>query len=175
MTREAEAERECGTTAIGADDDGCRNCHVASVDADEDAGRATLTPALVDDRAPHGDAGVELTPRRDRVLQQDPIEIAPQNRAARHARGIRTLDRDAALAGQEHPVDTQPATLDLVGDAERAQTTERPGVDRVAAQLVARERRPIDDENARAGARQHQPGDRARRPRADDQDVRLAQ
>ena len=176
MTREAEAERQGGMTAIGTDDDGCRNCHVAPVTpAHDDAGCARRPGALVDDSAPHGHARLELTPGRDRLQQQDPIEIAPQDRAAGHALGIRPRDADAALARQQHPVHAQTAALDLAGDAERAQPGERPRVHRVAAQLVPRKRRAIHDAHARAGAREHQAGHRAGRSRADDHDVRLAQ
>ena len=176
MTREVEAEGQRGATAIGADDDRRRNGRLPpAARPDDDAGHATPIAALVDDRATHGRAGIELTPGADRVLQQHPVEIATQNRAARHARRIRALDGYAALAGQQHPVDAQAAPLDLGRDAERAQPPERPGIHRVAAQLVARERRAIDDAHAHARARQHQAGDRARRSRADDEGVRLAQ
>ena len=51
------------------------------------------------------------------------------------------------------------------------QQRHRARVHRVAAQLVARERRAIEDRHANAGAREHERGDGAGRPAADDEDV----
>ena len=56
--------------------------------------------------------------------------------------------------------------------SERLETRQRSGVDRVAAQLVARERGAIDDADARAGAREDRAGHRTGRPRADNQHIK---
>jgi len=53
----------------------------------------------------------------------------------------------------------------------RAQPRERARIDRVAAQLVARKRRAIDQPHAHAGAGEHNRCDGARRSGADDHDV----
>jgi hypothetical protein len=84
---------------------------------------------------------------------------------------VPTLDGRAALTGQQHPGDVQRATLDLIRDAEPTEDRQRPGVDRVAAELVARERRAIQQEYTRARARQYNPSDRAGGARAHDHHI----
>ena len=51
---------------------------------------------------------------------------------------------------------------------------QRSGIQRVAAELVARERGAIDQTHAHAGARERECGDAAGRPGADDQHVGVA-
>ena len=96
--------------------------------AEADAGDRRDVRARIGDRLAHGDARIELTAGVDRLLQQQPIEIASQNRAAVEAARIRPLNRRAVLPGDEHAVDAQPMRVDRVADAERAQPARaRPG------------------------------------------------
>src|SRR5712692_10968538 len=133
MTREAEAEGDGGMSAISGDRDGRRKCHTAPAGADRHAADLADAGRLAHDRAADGDAWIELASGRDRLLQQQPIEIAAQNGAPPLPRRVTPLDGNAALAGDHHPVDAQTARLDLLGEAERAQPRERARIDRVAA------------------------------------------
>ena len=142
-----------------------------AVGAGDDAGDTTGPARLVDGRAPDGDGGLELAPGGDRLPEQDPVEIAPHDRAPRQSARVAAVDDVAALAGDPHAVDTQRARLEVAVNAETPQPLERAGIDRVAAQLVARERRAIDEAHARARAGQHNPRDRAGRARADDHHI----
>ena len=173
MLREAEAERDGGMSAIGGDGDGCRKCYLAAAPAaDDHAGDRASAARLADANAADGDPRLELAPRVNGMLQQHRVEIAPQDRAAPHPLRIASLDLDAALAGDAHAVHAQAARLDLARHAERTQPRERARIDRVAAQLVAWKHRAVENAHPRARASQHDPRDGARRPCADDHDVR---
>jgi hypothetical protein len=134
-----------------------------------DGGRAFSAIDVTDNRLAHDDAWFKLTPGVDGLLQQQPIEIAPEDGAAVEPAGISPPDRGAAFASDEHPVDAQSARVDAIGDAEVPQSRERARIDRIAAQFVARKVGAIDETHARARACQHHAGDRAGRPRANDQ------
>jgi len=162
-------------SAVGGDDDRCGKRDLAAADRDGDAGHVPKAARVASERTPHHCALLESAAGADRVLQQNPVEIAPEHRAAADAVRVAALDRDAALARQHHPVDAQAARLDLVGDAERAQPRERARVHRVAAEFVARKGGAVEDADAGAGAREDEAGTCARRPPADDDDVRPGQ
>jgi hypothetical protein len=160
-------------SAIGGDDDRCRNGNPAT--ADGDAGHATTAPLVVEQRTADRRAFFDLAAGGDGLLQQDPVEIAAEDRAAADAVRVTALDRGTALAREHHPFHAQAARLDLVGNTERAQPRQRAGVDGVASQLVARKCCAIEDADTRAGARQDEAGACARRSGANDDDVRPAQ
>ena len=64
----------------------------------------------------------------------------------------------AAFARHDHAVDRKPAARQPAGETEPPQHGERAGIERVAAQLVARKRAAIDEAHARAGPREHRRG-----------------
>ena len=115
---------------------------------------------------------LELRAGGDRLLQQQPVEIASQHRAAGQPPGYRALDCDAVLARDDHAVDAQAALLDRRRRRRGAAASRAFRIDGVAAQLVARET-SRDRRSARARRRARAPcaGHRAGRPRADDQNV----
>src|SRR5262249_35839181 len=141
----------------------CRLHALVAVRAGDNAGDTTGTARLVDRCAPDGDSGLVVTPGGNRLLEEHPVEIAPHDRAPRlPARGA-PVDDVAALAGDPHAVDTQRARVEVAGNTETPQPLERPGIDRVTAQLVAREHGAIEQQHARPRAREDKAGDRASR------------
>ena len=97
-------------------------------------------------------------PRRGRAAASD-SPCAP--------RAVRRAHPDAALAGHDHAVHRQRRRLELAAlRPSRRRSASVPGIDRVAAQLVARESRAIDQQHARAAAREHGRRHGARRSRA---------
>jgi len=171
VTRETEAKRDRRAAAVRGDGDARPQLARRSVVTDARSDDDGPIPARVDDCVADGDVRVELTASLHRLLQQQPVEIAPQNRAAEKTARIPALDRGAALAGDEHPVDAQSARVDRLPDAETPQARERAGIDRVAAEFVAGKVSAIDEPHARARARQHQARDGASRSCADNQHV----
>ena len=141
------------------------------------SGVAVTTPQtrafalLVDDRASDPDRRLELAASGNRLLQQQPVKIAPEDRQPVLALRIPSLDGDATLAGDQHPATRRLALAQVAGRYQVRQPRDGPRIDRVAAQLVARKCRAIDDADARSGAREQRPGHGAGRPGADDQDV----
>src|SRR5712691_6505328 len=171
MARKTEAERDRRAAAVGGDGDARAQLTRRSAVTDARSHDDGPMRARVDDRVAHGDVRVELTASLHRLLQQQPVEIAPQNRAAEKTARVPAFERGAALAGDEHPVDAQSARVDRGPDAETPQPRERAGIDRVAAQFVAGKVGAIDEAHARAGARQQHRGYGAGRSRTDDQYV----
>jgi hypothetical protein len=102
----------------------------------------------------------EQTAGTDRVLKKYPIQFAPDDGPAMKAIRVPTLNRVLILAGDEHAIDAKPARLDRSGDSEPAQGGERPGVDRVATQLVARESGAVEQCHPRPGSREDQSSNR---------------
>ena len=127
-------------------------------------GSATPSTARAASRAaPRTSTSSSTCAPRDRGgRQQRAIEIAPQHRAAADAVGI----PPRASARRCSPVTTMPsdraARRAAPLDAQAPQHGQRAGIDRVAAQLVAREARAIEDGHARAGPCQHERRDRPR-------------
>ena len=91
---------------------------------------------------------------------------------ARGAARIAPFDRDTARAGHQHAVDAQATSFDVFRHAERLEAGQGSRVDRVAAQLVTRKRGAVDEPHARAGARQHERGDRTRGARTHNQHIK---
>ena len=172
MPREPQAERERRPPAIGADDDGSGERSLTALPCHHHAADSRSAASLARHGATHRDRRLERAARRDRRIDEDRVELAPHDRAAVPPARITSNNPVAALAGHDHPVDAPAARLDLCVDAQPPQNRERSRIDRVAAQLVARKRGAIENHDARAGTRRHQPGDRAGRSRADHEDVR---
>ena len=170
MPREAEAECHRRPSAVGGNRYACVQVAFGAQSVHDDAGDATRAVRF-DDRSAHHDARLEHRAGVHRLLQQQPVQIAPQHRAPVQAAGIRSGDRDPVLAGDDHALDAQPAFLDAGRHAEPAKDRERPGVDGIAAQLRTRKRFAIDEADTRAGAREQHRGNGARRAGADDDDV----
>ena len=169
-------KRDCRMAAVSGDRHARGDCRFAAIAADNGADNRAANGHRVGwtfrDRAAHVDARIELTTGGDRVLQQQPIEVTPGDGAARQPRRITPFDRHAAFSCDLHAVDAKAALVNPAGKIERLQTRHGTGVDRVAAQLVAREGGAVDDPDADAGAREDSPGHRAGRPAADNQDVK---
>ncbi len=136
----------------------------------DDAAHDGRRRRTVDDGFTHREA-VERGPRRDRLLQQDGVELAAADREAALVTRIPCFDRDATFAGDDHPVDRQPPRLDAAGEAEAAKDRERARVDRIAAQLVTRKRRAVEEPHTHAGAGEDGRGHGASGASANDQDV----
>jgi hypothetical protein len=98
--------------------------------------------------------------------------MPPQKRPPADAVRIAAFDDHAALAGDTHAGDRQPACVDGGGDIEAPEDRDRAGVHRVAAQLVARKRAAIDDAHPRARARQDRRRNRTRRASTYDEDIK---
>ncbi len=118
------------------------------------------------------DTGLEFTTGCDRALQQQPVEITPDDRATGPVVRVPSRDRDIPLTGDQHAVDPEAARLDVIGEAQQLEPGQRARIDRVAAEFVARERRAIDETHARAAAREDGTGYRTGRSRANDQDIK---
>ena len=165
----AESEGERRMPAISSDDDARRN-----------------RPAVVDDHAVHRDAAdarnrvraldcrarLEFGAGPCRLLQERPVQFAPDQRPTLQAMRVGRFDNDTVRPCQDHAGDRQAACLEAIGQAEPPEQRERAGVDRVAAQFVAGKTRAIDDAHASAVPSEHGCGNGARRPRADDQDIK---
>jgi hypothetical protein len=164
MPCEAEAECDGGTPAVSGD------CHAsAQIALPSAATRKYAGHALpFDQRSPHGHAGLELRAGRDRVLQQHPVEMSAEERPSDLPARVPAFDGRAIRTGQAHPFDRQAAGVDGARQAKSAERLQCARVHGVAAQLVARKRRPIDDAYARSCARENRAGHRSRRTRPDD-------
>src|SRR5476651_940339 len=105
MPREAEAEGDRRVTAVRGDRHACGDRRLTAPGADDRAADRPRHPLLLDNGSPDRDAWLELTAHGDRLLQEQPVEVAPRDRPPFHASGIPTLDRDAARAGHAHAAD----------------------------------------------------------------------
>ncbi len=175
MPRKPETKREHRSPAVGRNRHTRRNRSLAAIRERDDAANRPLWILTGDDRPLRRDARLEFASGADRVLQQQPVEIAAHDRAAVDAGRITALDRNAALAGDHHAVHAKTARFDVAAEAETLQDSKRAWIDRVAAQLVAREGCPIDQAHAGAGAREDDAGNRPGGPCANDDDVTLGQ
>ena len=172
MPRESEREGNRRVPAVRRNGDAAVNRMLdAALAGDLDAAHDAAPAALVHERPPHGDRWLESGARRDGALQERPVDVAPNDGPPGQASRISAIDRNAVLAGETHAIDGQPALVNAGGEAEPPQQRERSRVDRIAAQLVARKCRPVDDAHAGARAREHRGGHRAGRTRADDDDI----
>ena len=169
MAGEPQAEGNRGAPAVRRDDDLRAQLRV-SIGRPDHAADNRRRVRTVDDGGADSEA-VEYRPRCHGPFEQRRVEIAPADRDAALVARIPAFDADAVLAGDDHPVDRQPSRLDDARQPEPPQQAERAGVDRVAAQLVARKRGAIEQPHPHAGTRQDQSGDGARRSRADNQHV----
>ena len=171
MPGEAETEGERRMPAVSRHDNACGKHTLVAVAAGDNAGDTTGTARLVDRRAADGDGGLVLAPGGDRLPEEDPVEIAPHDGAPRLSVRVAAVDDVAALAGDPHAVDTERARVEVAVNAETPQAVEGAGIHGVAAQLVAREGRPIQkaDTNARAG--QDNAGNRTGRARANNDHI----
>ena len=96
-----------------------------------------------------------------RMARQRHIQISSQYRQSARTAAVGAADAHAALAGDRHPVHRQGGRFER-GQPQPAQDREGAGIDRVAAQLVARERRAVEQQHAHTAPRQdrrrHGPG-----------------
>jgi len=175
MPRHTQPERDRRSPSIRGDHHSRANRARAPAATNRHARHCAAAALVRHHNALHRRARLELTPGGDRLPQQQPIQIAPHHRSAADANRVAPLDRDAALPRQDHPADRQAAPLDLLRDAEPPQHPQRPRIDRVAAQFVARKRGAVDDAHPRAAARCDESGNRTSRPGADNQNVTLGQ
>ena len=90
--------------------------------------------------------------------------IGRAKRPPAHAVAVAADDADAGLAGDNHAGHRHSA-VGHRANPQPAEQRERPGVERVATQLLAGEPRAIEQPHPRARARQHQRRNRARRAR----------
>ena len=98
------------------------------------------------------------------------VEHAPLQRNALPASVVATGDAHAPFTSHDHSIDTETACQDVL-NVQPAEDRARTGIDRVAAQLVARKRRAVQQHDARAGTSEHERGDRACRPGSYDDHV----
>jgi hypothetical protein len=107
----------------------------------------------------------------DGLLEEHRIEVATADGQAALIARVPPFDRDAAFAGDDHPVDGQRSLLDGGGQAEPPKHSKRARIDCVAAQLVAGKDRAIDQPDAHAGSCKHERGNGARGAGSNDQDI----
>ena len=116
MTREPQTKCERGSAAVRGDRHRraqlARRSVVANRHTPDDPARG------VDRCAADAQRWFEAASRGERALQQQPVEIAPQDCAAVEVVGIAPFDRDAAFAGHQHPVDAQSVRVDDLTNAE---------------------------------------------------------
>ena len=120
--------------------------------------RTTVTAMrVVDERPAHDHARFESRARGDRLVEQPRVEVAARDRAAGEPAAVPRLRTRARGPVTQHAGE-RPARSRAGRRASPSDCEERhgAGVERVAAELVARKRLAIDDEHARAGAREHE-------------------
>lgn len=132
------------------------------------AGHSSIS---IDERREGPNAGYEIGPRRDRGLDEQPIELAALEGGAVQTARVVGGDRHAAGPRHEHAGHRVRPPAHRGAHAEAIEDGERAGIDRVAAELRARKRGGVDEPHARTRAREHEGRDAARRPCADDEDV----
>ncbi len=126
---------------------------------------------VVHERAVHADAVLELGAGGNRGVDEQLIEHAPGQGAGEEAGPVGAAHVDAAVAGDQHALERTRHRLDARAQPGAVEQAQGAGVQRVAAQLVARKAGAIDEQDAGAGARESDGGDRSRRSGPRDQDV----
>jgi len=99
-------------TAVCGDGDPRREPRLAAAGADDcaaDRACGARSPYL---HAADGDPRLEGAAGGDRLLQQQPVEIAARDGPSREAAWIPPFDRHAPLAGDPHPLDAQAPLVD---------------------------------------------------------------
>jgi len=127
--------------------------------------------ALERHRFAHGDARLEQCAGGDGLLEQQPVQIAAEDRPPAQTIRVAAFNRDASFTGHQHARHVEPDAVKGTAELKAAQERQAAGVQRVATQLVAWEGRAIEHADARARTREHRGGDGAGRPRSDDQHV----
>src|SRR5881296_1746972 len=119
MPRETEAERERRVAAVGRDGHARAKLALATMGRDPGtlavdhyAGHRSAARRLVDDRAPHGNVGLEHRASGDGAREQSPVDVAAHERAPDPVARVTAFDDDAVLAGEAHALYRQPARLD---------------------------------------------------------------
>ena len=173
MAREAETERERRAAAVGCDTTGARSVNCPARLAADDAPRQSAL-----DRSRSMTACRPRTPASNSAAGGDGLLAAASQSSSRRriARPWTPSGYRPSTRTPRSPVTIMPSTRSPRASTSRARPSrrriaERAGIDRVAAQLVARKRRPIDNAHARAGPRQHEAGNRAGGASADDEDI----
>jgi len=172
VPRQTQTERQRRSAAVRSNDHSCSQHARRPLRPDPNADHLRILSRVVDRGPAHGYVRLELASGRDGVPHEQRVELAAPHRPARQPRGIPSLDDGAVRAGDAHASDTQAAALNVAGKIEAAQQRKRPGIHGVAAQLVARKRRPIDEGHPRAGASEHQRRNGPGRAGADNQTIK---
>ena len=103
---------------------------------------------------------------RHGLLHHPGVQPIARDAEPLHARAVLAAHAHAAGPGEEHAVDDAALPPERREIEVPGQQRQRAGVQRVAAQLLAREARAIDERDARAAPREQARGQRARRSRA---------
>jgi len=113
----------------------------------------------------------KIDARRHRSLDQYSVQVTSGDGGP--AQSIRIVARDAGAtgAGDDHPCDRDRAPADSMADSQSIEDGQRPGIERVATELIARKPRAIDQAHLNAGTRQNKGRHAAGRPRAHHENV----
>ena len=165
--RQLHARGKSGPTTVGGDHD--RRAKLAST-ASRQAHTDDAVP--VGDGIADGDARVHARAGGGRGIEQQLIETPPRERHPSQPVGIVRRDLRTGT-GHGHAGDRQAQERTPAPIPSRSRIESDPGIQRVAAQLVARKRRAIDQTHAHAGARERECGDAPGRPGANHQGLGL--
>ena len=171
MGPEADGPRHRRAASIGSDRDGGRHArHRAGGVAKDQTAHDYFTGSFFGECTLHRQAGLEPGAGCDRLLEEPGVQHAARDRQPHPSTAVAGFNR-GIRPGHAHPGERQSRIERAAGKAERGQQADGAGIQRVAAQFVARERLPIDEQHARAGARELPRGDGARRSGSRNQHV----
>ena len=166
MAGEPEGEGERGSAAVGGDRHVRRHADARrggpAGPAQDGAAHRRPSTAVVHERAVHADAVLELGAGGNRGVDEQLIEHTPGQGAGEEAGPVGAAHVDAAVAGDQHALERTRHRLDARAQPGAVEQAQGAGVQRVAAQLVARKAGAIDEQDAGAGARESDGGDRSR-------------
>jgi hypothetical protein len=110
-------------------------------------------------------------PRRSRLGDEEQVEVGALDRDATQSRpgSLQT----PSCRGDPSRSSPRPEALahEYVRDAQPIEHRQRPRIQRVTTQLVARKARAVDQAYANTGTREYQRSNAASRARSDDEDV----
>ena len=122
-------------------------------------------------RAANGRARNEVHARGYGGLEEHDVQVAPRDGGAGEIVRIITGHARAEGSGDQHPFDRNRALADATADSQPIEHGERAGIERVAAELVSRKARAIDEAHIDTGPRQDERRHAAGRPRTDNKNV----
>ena len=126
----------------------------------------------IDERSTHENAFFDAGPRARGLVHERRVQVAPGNRQSIHSGGVLAAHQGPPFTSEEHAVNRSRARFEARRQVEASQHGQRPGVDRVAAQLVSGKAGTIDEKHARAGTREDGRRHAASRTRAGNDDVK---